>query len=57
MRTAGGGGRTAPHARPIGVDLGEGAAQRPESCGGEVRRDLSIRGTGKAENEVPSIPS
>lgn len=57
LREEGGGGCAAPHARAAGVDRGEGAAERAEGGGVEVRGDMHLRRPCSPEDEVHEIPS
>lgn len=51
-----GGGCKAPHAGETCLDIGKGIVKWAESSGGEVRGDLPLRWTSKAEDEVPEVP-
>lgn len=57
MREARGGGRSPPHARSAGVDLGEGAVEWAEGGGRSLRGDLHLWGAGPPEDEVHAVPS
>jgi len=56
LREARGGGRPAPHAGSARLDCGKGAAERTKSGGRAMRRDLHLRWSGEAENEVLEVP-
>lgn len=56
LREARGGGRAPPYAGSAGFDRGEGASEWSEGCGGSVRGDLHLRGSGSSEDEVHEVP-
>lgn len=52
MREASGGGCKEPHAWAVGVHYRQGAVERPESGGGEMRGNLPLRRPRSPEDEV-----
>lgn len=55
MREESGGGCSPPHARSLSIDHSERASERTEGRRCEMRRDLHLRWSCEAENEVHEV--